>query len=76
MHTFIYIVDLGKKMINLFLNIPQLYIGALLVLRNAIRGGAVEGFKCPGKSVTKGYRSMLLAIRRDGWVYNFFKKGA
>ena len=64
MHTFIYIVDLGKKMINLFLNIPQLYIGALLVLRNAIRGG---GFQMSRK---KRYKRLPFNVvsNTKGWV--------
>ena len=40
----------------------------MLQLRNAVRGGSVSGLL--RKSVTKMYRSTLLALRGGGWVSN------
>ena len=42
------------------------------MLRNADGGEGVSNF--PGKSVTKGKGSMLLALQGGGWGCNFQKK--
>ena len=41
------------------------------MLRNAVGGGGVS---FPEKSVTKVYRSTLLALRGGGWGSNFQEK--
>ena len=43
-------------------------LGATQVLRNAMGEGEWEDVTFLGKSVTKVYGSMLLALRGDGWV--------